>query len=229
VYATNLQVRALFEAAIYLEWILQADGANKAAHYYVHNLRRQRRWALRIMAGTPEGTDFRQIMPDIASLSTKEVQQQAADHLSEIDRVLGQQVFATINAAFEACRTKRNDRPWHYPLGIKTLAGMADKVGKSALYAVLYSSGSEAAHGSNYSQHIKIGKGRVTWEPIRYLAGLETLFRFSVVLALGTYRLVLSEFRSGELPAFNRKYKESWQQGFMNIPKVTYTITETNI
>src|SRR5208282_5602896 len=45
VYASNLQMRALFEASVYIDWIQLRDTEIRAAYYYVHNLRRMRTWA----------------------------------------------------------------------------------------------------------------------------------------------------------------------------------------
>lgn len=41
-HAANLQLRALFEASVYIDWILLGDSERKAQYYYVHNLRRKR-------------------------------------------------------------------------------------------------------------------------------------------------------------------------------------------
>ncbi len=58
VYASNLQVRAIFEAAVYIEWTLGSDGDRKAVHYYVRNLRQQRVWAARLLPGSVEAQEF---------------------------------------------------------------------------------------------------------------------------------------------------------------------------
>ena len=45
VHAATLQLRAMFEASVYIDWMLAGDRENKAAYYYVHNLLRLRLWA----------------------------------------------------------------------------------------------------------------------------------------------------------------------------------------
>lgn len=57
-HAANLQMRALFEASVYMDWILLNDSERKADYYYVHNLRRKRIWALRTQPGSPESQEF---------------------------------------------------------------------------------------------------------------------------------------------------------------------------
>jgi hypothetical protein len=48
VHAATLQLRAMFEASVYIDWMLAGDRENKAAYYYVHNLLRLRLWAMRV-------------------------------------------------------------------------------------------------------------------------------------------------------------------------------------
>jgi Family of unknown function (DUF5677) len=37
-YASHLQMRALFEASVYIDWILQGDFEKKIDYFYVHNV-----------------------------------------------------------------------------------------------------------------------------------------------------------------------------------------------
>jgi hypothetical protein len=53
VHAATLQLRAMFEASVYIDWMLAGDRENKATYYYVHNLLQRRLWALRVQPGTP--------------------------------------------------------------------------------------------------------------------------------------------------------------------------------
>jgi hypothetical protein len=43
--AAWVPARVAFEASLYLEWMLQADGPEKAAYYYVANVRAEKVWA----------------------------------------------------------------------------------------------------------------------------------------------------------------------------------------
>ena len=54
VHAAKLQMRALFEASAYMDWILSSDSEKKAEYFYVHNLRRKRLWARRTQPSSVE-------------------------------------------------------------------------------------------------------------------------------------------------------------------------------
>jgi hypothetical protein len=230
VHAAALQARALFEASAYIDWILAADGEKKATYYYVHNLRRQRRWALRFQQGSPEATALTALAPNFESLRDPKAIAQAAKNLKDIDRVLSQAVFAIASKEFDKCAPKngKSDRAWYVPLGVRSISGVLSAVGRAAEYTIFYSTWSETIHSSNYAQHVRMGQGTITFEPLRHLSGFEALFRFSAATALNTYRKVLEHYRPGELPAHFRKYLENWQKAFMNVPTIKYEVT-TNI
>lgn len=230
VHAAALPSRALFEASAYIDWILSADSEKKATYYYVHNLRRQRRWAQRFQKGSPEATAFADLVPDLPSLRDQNAIDQAAKTLKDIDRVLSQAAFAEVNRAFDKCARKsgKGDRAWYVPLGPQSIRGILSVVGRLAEYTIFYNIWSETMHSSNYAQHVRFGQGTITFEPIRHLGGFRSLFTFTAATVLNTYRKVLEHYRPGELPAHFRKYLENWQKALMEVPTIKYKVT-TNI
>lgn len=229
VHAANLQMRALFEASVYVTWILAGDSDRKAWYYHVHNLRRKRLWASRTVPGSPEQAKFAAEMGKYGLNITDELKERSQRQLREIGRILAQRELATINADFDAAMAKRrltHDVAWHYPLGQKTFATMARTTGNGALYIILYSGASEVMHSSSDDQHVHFKDGKLTIVPIRSLSGFESIFRFSVSIALDLYRRILQEYRPGELPGFSRKYVEQWQKQYLNFLKIKYEVTQ---
>jgi hypothetical protein len=51
------------------------------------------------------------------------------------------------------------------------LGALVNEVGRKAEYAVFYSAWSEAMHSSNYADHVRFEKGKVTFRAIRHLSG----------------------------------------------------------
>jgi hypothetical protein len=153
--------------------------------------------------------------------ATQKVRDAAEKQLQEINRVLSNPKFAPIDQDFEKHRRGKREPAWYVPLGQKSFAGLTRAVGKEFLY-VFYSLASEVMHTSAYDPHVNFSSDRVTFEPIRYLKGFESVLRFSVSVALLTYRRLLTEYRPGELPAFGRKYVENWQKEFMNFLNINY-------
>jgi len=222
VHAAQLQLRALFEASVYIDWILENESEKKALYYYVHNLRRKRLWANRSQPGSPESKEFIDMMNEAGVQISEQAKEAARKQLQEIARVLSQAALTQVNDDFDKHRKgKRYDPAWYAPLGQQSLGTMARAVGKRTLYTILYSGASEVMHTSNYEHHIKMGKGEVTFQPIRSVEGFENILRFTLNIALMTFRRILAQYRNDELPAFSRKYLENWQREFINFPKLT--------
>jgi hypothetical protein len=221
VHVAHLQMRALFEASVYIDWILLSDSERKAAYYYVHNLRRKRLWAWRTQPGSADSLEFITMMNKSGVQINDKLREASKEQIREIDRVLSQPTFATISNDIEKNRNgKRFDPAWYVPLGERNLRTMARTVGKASQYVFLYSGASEVMHTSNYEHHVKIGRGELTFQPIRSVEGFENVFRFSLAIALFTIRRILEEHRPGELPAFARKYLVKWQNEFINFHKI---------
>jgi Family of unknown function (DUF5677) len=190
-HSANLELRALFEASVYIEWILAGDSEKRARYYHVHNLRRKRLWASRMQVGSPEAVRFAAEMGKFGLNFSNEQQQEAQKQIAAIDRILAQQELAPITAEFDAARTPRRlkrDVAWYVPLGHQTFASLARAIGQPALYVILYSGTSEVMHSSSDDQHVLFEEGKVRIRPIRSLAGFEAVFRFSVSIALALYR-----------------------------------------
>jgi len=230
VHAAHLQLRALFEASVYIDWILEGDSEKKAVYYYVHNLRRKRLWANRSQPGSPESKELIDMMNEAGVQISDQAREAASNQLQEIARVLSQPALSQASDDFDNHRKgKRYDPAWYAPLGQRNLGTMARAVGKRALYTFLYSGASEVMHTSNYEHHLRMGKGEVTFQSIRSVEGFENVFRYSLNIALMTFRRILAEYRNDELPAFSRKYSENWKTEFINFPKLTIKIDSTRI
>jgi len=123
VHAASLQMRGLFEASVYIDWILAGDSERKAAYYYVHNLRRLRLWASRAQVGSPEWQEFSSMMTDFG-IRIEDHLREPTERIQEINGVLSQTRFADINRDFDECRKKKNDRAWYFPLGQPSFASI---------------------------------------------------------------------------------------------------------
>lgn len=229
-HVSQLPARALFEASVYIDWILQGDSERKSLYYYVHNLRRMRLWARRTQAGSPESEAFMEATKKYGFQLTDDVQRSSKRQLEQIDNVLSQPKFAEVSADFDSCRKgRKHDPAWYVPLGPRTLWALAEAVDKVSQYLVLYSPASDVMHGSSYERHVAIGKGEITFQPIRSLEGFETVLRFSVGDAFATYRRILEEYRPGELQLFSKKYLEKWQEAFLTFPPIKYEVKSIRI
>jgi hypothetical protein len=230
VYASSLQLRATFEAAVYLQWILKEGGDQKATCYYVHNLRRQRIWAARVIPGSVEADEFGHLPGSRTASEIEDLVNAAKAQIKAIDEHLAKPNFAGMNQQFDRLHKQyKHEVSWYRPLGYSSFKKIAIEVGKRREYIVFYGGGSEAMHASNYKHHIRIGDGEVEFEPIRNLQEFGTIFSFSLSIVFDVYRQMLNEYRPGELALLNRKYAEKWRAPFLSIPKIKYEYEHVRI
>lgn len=228
VHAATLQLRALFEASVYIDWMLAGDRENKAAHYYVHNLLRLQLWSMRVQPGTPESSSFKKIMDDAGLPVDNTLGKDGKTQVQEIDRVLSQARFLAIRDEFRDWKKRNNRRPtWYSPLGVRDLRDMAIKVNREPLYVFVYGPGSEAMHTSNYGHHIQFHGGRITFLSIRHPKHFSQTVRLTASIAIDMFRKLLREYREEESGRiFSTRYVEKWQQAFMSIPELKINETE---
>ena len=221
VHAAALQLRAMFESSVYIEWMLAGDRERKAAYYYVHNLQRLRVWAMRVQSGSAESITFKNSLGGLPVDET--LSDEGKNLVREIDRILSQSQFAVISDTFRHWKKQNKRAPaWYSPFGVRDLRNMAVLVKQEPMYVFVYGTGSEVMHASNFGHHIAFSTGRrVTFRSIRHPKDFPKTVRFTAAIAIHIFRKVLSEYRPEECTtSFRRKYLEKWQEAFMNLPEL---------
>lgn len=226
VSAAQLQSRAIFEASIYIDFILLGNEEEKAQYFYVANLRRELTWTLRSQTGSAEHTKFFEALGEFGDAlqeTQKVIAEPAKEQCRQIRQFLSKEPWLSVNSALEKARGKKKyDVAWHVPLGRGSVRDLSCLVGRLHEYEVFYSGSSEKMHASEYKSHIKIGSGYIAFEPIRNLEGINSLLNFSLSVAFHSYQRVLERYRPGQLNEFCKRYAENWREAFLNIPKVVY-------
>jgi hypothetical protein len=205
VHAAFVPARVAFEVSLYIEWTLVSDGEAKALHYYVGNIRAERRWGRRAQKGTLEGSDFLaemgQLGVDIRS-NRPTMEQDAAKHVADTERILALPQSKPTNDAFEIYR-KKSKRPfepeWYKVLGKRSIKDIAKELSRLPEYLIYYGKGSEVTHSASYKDHFKFVKQGATASPIRNLADAHTAFNFAFTCALHIFQRVLGFYRNDEL------------------------------
>jgi hypothetical protein len=228
IYSSNLQLRAVFEASIYIDWILKSDTDKKAKYFYVSNLREFKFWALRAKGESPDQVQFDQITREInlqLDGDIDKIKAEAERQIVEIDRVLSRPSFCDINAHIQKYKDKNKlhyEPSWYYPLGV-SIRKIAIDVERLPEYEFIYSQTSTIMHSTKYSHHIQFGNGKLVFEPIRSLKEINNILTFLVGCTFRTYLAILKHYRPDEVQAFSRKYIEDWRNAFLNIPIIEYS------
>jgi len=231
--ALLLQGRALFEASLYIDFILKDDCDNKAKHYYVANVRNELNWNKRTQHGETEHQRFHDSLGEYASVLDKAVEKlgtSAAARINEIENHLSNPPFNEINDALDQARGNRPyDVSWYSTFGVESVRQLANTLNRLHEYDIFYSQTSQVMHSSAYKNHISFQGGKISIEQIRGLKGLKTAIQFVASTTFHTYRAVLTHYRPAQLPEFKDKYIDFWQKPFLSIPDINYKNIESDV
>lgn len=230
VQPTALQLRALFEVSVYIDWILKANSDERAVAYHTWNLRRRRTWARRGIPDSAEAIAFEADMSGLelsGRLETEQVQKQASSQLAEIERLLNSSDYSEMNERFEARRGGKSfDRDWYVPLLPKnprpSLAYLCKDLNRMAEYRLIYELGSESMHSSRSDVHLRVVRGKAILRPLRDLTDIGLMAQLLMGEAMHIYMALLDHYRPAERENFSTKYKAAWREIYLNPKSVKY-------
>jgi hypothetical protein len=231
VAAARVPVRVAFEAALFCEWILVAEGDRKAACYVVGNLRAARIWTKRAIGGAPERQtfleDMGQLGQDIRAGIDALPQAEAQEQLEKLEALLGGPQYVEVNTTFdEYKRIRKGGEPeWYKVAGRRNLREIAIQLQKLPEYIIFYAQNSETVHSGSYSDQIRVTQRGVRAPPVRDLTGSHNLFNAAGSIALILFQRILAYYRPQELERFGQRYVAEWRQPYRNIPRAN--IVET--
>lgn len=232
-YTSHLPMRALFEASVYIDFILRDETHKKSKYYYVSDLRHKLVWALRAAGKSADQVEIEKTMNEINenfTFSNHKFKEEGERQINEIRRILSLDIYKSINNEFDLYKKKISYEPaWYRPLKFSSFRKIAIEVGRLAQYELFYSKTSDIIHTSNYSDHIKITDEKVIFERIRQLEGIKTLSTIVITIGLNVYRKIIGHYRPQELENFSKKYIEEWRDIFRNIKDVNYNIEYDNV
>lgn len=227
-----LQLRALFEATVYLDWILHRDTERRARAYHVSNLRIRLRWARRAKRGTREHREFRSEMRSLGytdPFQATERQKLVVQEEARIARHLATE-FRAMNLAFDRRRGKRlYDPDWYEvlfprkgrkrPPSLKTLSRHVHRLPE---YRIIYEQGSEMMHSARWDHHLRHDDEGIWFRGLRELDEIGHISQLMMGAAIEAFTTILRHYRPSELENFGRKYVETWRTAFLARRTVKY-------
>ena len=196
-----LQIRSLLEVSVTLQWILQETGDERAKAYHVANLRRERLRASRYLPGSAEHTAFQDFYNVVGHKTpSPERQKELRRQIAQLDKALSDASFSALNSKLEAHYKKRGfEQEWYRVVGAGSFRQIAQEVGRSAEYSVIYVSGSELMHGSTYTGQVTFDGSDVVTDPIRSPEHATYTLQTAMLLTIKMLDLTLEYYREGEL------------------------------
>jgi Family of unknown function (DUF5677) len=224
VEAAHVHARGLFEARLYLEWVLTKGKDRWARQLYVATLRDRMSWANRIIPGTPENAAYIQAWQESYGIdppTSTTIEAEAQTGAAEIAGLLRTPSYREINASFEKLAEPGREPDWYRPGSGSpgSIWAIARDLNRRPDYLV-YKHLSGYAHGTNVGTHSKVlADGVVTVEPIRSVEHFIEVFPYTTAWAADAVLRITQEYRGGELPEFRALYEKSWRPRFA-LPQV---------
>jgi len=222
VHPASMQARSAFEASIFIEWMLKEKTLERATFYYVSDLRNRRIWALRMLKGTAEQSEFEKDLQDMAkylAFNDASVRKMAQEELEYVEGGLRQSDFVEVNSRFQKYyRKNKREADWYQPLLGGRLRKMAKEVGRFAEYAWFYEKSSRGIHAASPRDYtFSLGNGLVGLLAIRRLDDIHDLLGFVVYsIILHTYRIIIGHYLTDdEMTVFRRTYIDNWRKAFL--------------
>jgi hypothetical protein len=151
VFPSELQLRSLFEARAYIQWILEDDTERKATQYFVWHWRRDLDWTRSVLEGTKENDRLKAALNPKAEVSTAYIssmkgrQDEVKTEEKKLLELLNAPEFKSVNDEFERLRTdnkgkrSKHDRNWYSVFsGPSNLRELCEKLSIEGEYDIFF-------------------------------------------------------------------------------------------
>jgi hypothetical protein len=228
--ASLLQARAILEASVQLDFLLDGDKEEKAKFFFISNIRKELHWTKTTQEGSPEHRNLFTSLGEFAAVlegTRARMEEVGATQLSKIEVFLAKEPWKTINDRIVKLRGRNKfDKNWYASFGPTSFRSLCNELGRLHEYELFYSGSSEKMHGTEYKSHIDIEVGQISVSPIRNLATIDSVLNFSISSALHSYACLLEEYRPGQLREFSSRYARDWREPFLSTKEVAYKTGE---
>ena len=226
----QLQLRSLFEVSVTLQWVLQESGDERARAYHVANLRKRRLDTRLDLPGTVENKAFKDLWDTIGERNPSPAREkELRAKIANLNKVLSGPSLCDLNKKFEPFYQKnKREKDWYKILDVSSFRKIAEDVGRTAEYDIIYASGSEAMHGSTYTGQVAFDDSKIIIDPMRSPEEIGFSLRLAMALTLKMIRSTLEYYRPAEVENLKRKYREDWASPLRRIPDIRveeFTVT----
>ena len=199
----RLQLRAIFETLLGIEFILQADTVRRAHAYLVVDILNRIEFYETLDSGTEAGRLFQIAIASDPDCSRMRLPSPKREAIANLKRDLTAPLFA--EAFMEYQSASRRHLEWYQLFGgPNDLRELAKRVKHEGAYEILYGGLSQTEHATDVIQRNIVDKGgRPAVRPIRSSLEMSTIVTLAVNFAIQATRLMIRRYRPGEEARFH--------------------------
>jgi hypothetical protein len=216
---TKVILRSAFEAYLNLLYLLIEDAERRSLCYALAEKHQSIRFLKRRDPSTSEGRETADaVARDTSAFKVSRLPAADLPTVAQIEAELRDEPFAEMESEWIRTRRAANGRfPKWYQLfgGPKDLWQLADRVGRAALYDLLYREWSASAHVESVLRNVEIlGATEAAIPSLRDPSELQLLTSVAVSLALACFKDVIDRTMASRLPQYLAWYAQEIKPGY---------------
>jgi len=218
---TKSQLRSALEAAMAIAWILQEDSECRAMAFMVWNVHEELKWYQRLDEQTLQGKEFKQ---KLKGTSVENVQSPPSVKLKKarksLETLLTEPKYRVAEEEYQKLRGQRIKNPSWYRLfdGPQNIEQLAARVEMTEWYELLYRQWSGVVHATDLlAGKVKFSEGKTYIQKMRCPDDAETVYTFTISIALKIYEYILKCFIPSKVQVFVDWYASEVRDLYMKI------------
>jgi len=216
--STKVTLRSAFEAYLDLLYLLSEDTERRSTSYALAAKHRSIRFLRRRNPSTEEGRRIAEaIARDTSRFKITRVPSTDLPPVEQLEADLRDEPFAEIESEWVSTKQVARRRPKWYQLfgGPKDLWELSDRVGRAALYDLLYRQWSASVHVEAVLGNVEIRSSTEAAIPsLRDPSELQLLTSVAVGLALACFEDVINKTMASRRPQYLAWYGQEIQTGY---------------
>ncbi len=228
-----LLLRSGIESLLGLEYILKEDSERRAMSYEVVHVHKKLSMYLKLDPKSQVGKDFRKTLSkDVISKDMKLPELDILKLVNNLKNLLESPEYAPIEQEWQELKKTGRSFEWFSLFGGPlTIQQLADRLGHSSWYEILYRPFSGETHATNSIHHLdKDEDGLPALHGLRYPQNLQQATSLSLSFAFTAYRLMLSSYIPERQSDFNSWYLAEMRSGYLALlqDKIKINFKSTN-
>jgi len=209
---SKIILRGLLETVMSIEWILQADTNRRAMAFWVWHAHHNLRIYEKLDPASNSGKQFRSKLKkdrygkNLSIPQIPDLQQMTKN----LNNLLTKPAYAQAELEYQRLSQGRRKNPDWYSFfgGPPNREQLADKIGLSGIYEVLYRNWSDVTHGTDVikGKLSSPGKGQIEIVQIRFVKDVQTVTQNSLSLALQLFVSMIKYFAPNREKDFENWY-----------------------
>ena len=196
-------LRSAFEGTLGLLYLLEDEATyvERAFSWLVADIHIGIRARQVLEPGTNKGKEYAQLYAkEFGRVIPTKPNTALAAEIRQLESHLQTAQFAPIEAGYSRTKKGLNRNPDWFSLfgGPKNRAELAERLGKGAMYRLLYGDWSTLSHGNDLRRYLSNQFGRPAFDAVRRPNELQSISQLSALLLLMAFRAMIQKFREGE-------------------------------